>query len=185
MSHLGWTTKCAVYPTLSDSGFWDYSCIFTATGDEGLVYFVFLWVYHFHFGAYDCYMPLFEWTQHLSKHRYFETQMLVSQFWPQNFFFFNEKFWLRFTFSFSLCTNCMYFAFEYYNHLITADSWFAKLVDICFLFIKFNYKIGCNLRLQTHLISFYWKWILTNPSLNYIFFLYPLYLQNFKKIKDQ
>ena len=30
-------------------------------------------------------------------------------------FFFNENFWLRFTFSFSLYTNCMYFAFEYYN----------------------------------------------------------------------
>ena len=101
-------------------------------------------------------------------------------------YIFNENFWLRFTFSFSLCTNCMYFAFEYYNHLITADSWFAKFVDICFFFlIKFSYKIGCNLRLQTHLISFYWKWILTNPLLNYIFFLYPLYLQNFKKIKDQ
>ena len=50
---------------------------------------------------------------------------------------------------------------------------------------KFNYKINCNLRLQTHSISLYWKWILTNPPLNYIFFLYPPCLQNFKKIKDQ
>ena len=50
---------------------------------------------------------------------------------------------------------------------------------------KFIYKISCRLRLQTYLISFYWMWIMTNPLLDYIFFLYPPCLQNFKKIKDQ
>ena len=44
---------------------------------------------------------------------------------------------------------------------------------------KFSYKIGCNLRLQPYSKSFYWRKILTNLSLDYIFFLYSSYLQNF------
>ena len=51
--------------------------------------------------------------------------------------------------------------------------------------IKFNYKIDYTLRLQSYSISFYWRWILTNLPLSYIFILYPSYLQNFYKIKDQ
>ena len=37
---------------------------------------------------------------------------------------------------------------------------------------KFNGKISCSFRLQPYSISFYWRWILTNLPLNYIFFLY-------------
>ena len=44
---------------------------------------------------------------------------------------------------------------------------------------KFNYKIGCNFRLQPYSISFYWRWILTNLSLDYILFLYPPCSQKF------
>ena len=54
---------------------------------------------------------------------------------------------------------------------------------------KATNKIIVGLPLATklpYLISFYWKWILTNPLLDYIiFFLYPLWLQNFYKIKNQ
>ena len=54
------------------------------------------------------------------------------------------------------------------------------ILQIVFLeMTKFSYKIDCSLSLQPYLISFYWKWILTNQPLDYIFFLYPLYLQNF------
>ena len=58
--------------------------------------------------------------------------------------------------------------------------------------MKFGNKLDCSLRLQLHSIDFYWMWILTNLSLDYIFFLYPLdyilflylpCLQNFQKIK--
>ena len=44
---------------------------------------------------------------------------------------------------------------------------------------KFSYQIGCSFRLQSYSISFYCEWILTNPLLDYIFFLYLLCLQNF------
>ena len=44
---------------------------------------------------------------------------------------------------------------------------------------KFNYKICRSLKLQLYSISFYWRWILTNPQLDYIFLLYPPCLQNF------
>ena len=36
---------------------WDYSCVMRFTsGDVWLVYFGFLWFYHLHFGAFDCYI---------------------------------------------------------------------------------------------------------------------------------
>ena len=54
-----------------------------------------------------------------------------------------------------------------------------------YIYTKFGYKLGCSLKLQFYSISFYWIWILTNPSLDYIFFLHPLYLQNFQKIKNK
>ena len=44
------------------------------------------------------------------------------------------------------------------------------------LITKFSYKICCNLRLQSYLISFYMKWILTKQSLDYIFFSYILHV---------
>ena len=44
---------------------------------------------------------------------------------------------------------------------------------------KFSYKIGCCLILQHYSISFYWRVILTNSPLDYIFFLCPPFLQNF------
>ena len=62
---------------------------------------------------------------------------------------------------------------------------FSKNSAQYFMRTKVSYKIDCSLRLQTHSIYFYWRWILTNPPLDYIFFLYPPCLQNFKKIKDQ
>ena len=37
---------------------------------------------------------------------------------------------------------------------------------------KFSNKINCSLRLQPYSITFYWRWILTNSTLDYIFFLY-------------
>ena len=55
----------------------------------------------------------------------------------------------------------------------------AGLIIYNFILTKFSYKIGGSLRLQLYLIYFYWRWILTNPSLEYIFFLYPSCLQNF------
>ena len=42
-----------------------------------------------------------------------------------------------------------------------------------------------TLKLQLYSIFFYWRQLLINPPLDYIFFLYPPYLSNFKKIKDQ
>ena len=50
--------------------------------------------------------------------------------------------------------------------------------NIIKLWTKFGNKLGCSsLRLQLYLIYFfYWLWILTNPPLNYTFFLYLLYL---------
>ena len=66
------------------------------------------------------------------------------------------------------------------------ENWKLKTEKYCNkIRIKFSYKIDCSLRLQTHSISFYWGWILTNSPLDYIFFLYPPCLQNFKKIKNQ
>ena len=53
-----------------------------------------------------------------------------------------------------------------------------KLRQFC-LWTKISYKIDCNLRLHPSSISFYWRWILTNLPLNYIFFLYLLCLENF------
>ena len=50
---------------------------------------------------------------------------------------------------------------------------------------KFDYKLDCSLRLQLHLIYFYWMRILINSELNYIFFLYLLCLLNYQKNKDQ
>ena len=37
--------------------------------------------------------------------------------------------------------------------------------------IKFSYKISCSLKVQYYSISFYWKWILSNSPLDYMFFL--------------
>ena len=45
--------------------------------------------------------------------------------------------------------------------------------------IEFSYKISYRLSLQPYSISFYWRWILTNLPLDYIFFLYLPFLQNF------
>ena len=74
----------------------------------------------------------------------------------------------------------------YFNYLIYISPIAFIIVRILINFkTKFSYKISCSLRLQTYLITFYWMWILTNPPLDYIFFLYPPCLQNFKKIKDQ
>ena len=48
------------------------------------------------------------------------------------------------------------------------ENWKLKTEKYCNkIRIKFSYKIDCSLRLQTHSISFYWIWILTN-SLLYI-----------------
>ena len=53
---------------------------------------------------------------------------------------------------------------------------FLHLKKICdhprFLLSKFDNKFSCKLRLQLHLIVIYWMSILTNPSLDYNFFLY-------------
>ena len=46
---------------------------------------------------------------------------------------------------------------------------------------KFNYKIDCNLKLQSYSISFYWR-LMTNLPLDYIFFLYPSQFKIFRKL---
>ena len=51
-----------------------------------------------------------------------------------------------------------------------------------FLRIKFDYKLGCTLRLQLYSIIFLLD--MTNPSLGSIFFLYPPCLQTFQKINN-
>ena len=71
-------------------------------------------------------------------------------------------------------TNIFKVIFRLYR--ITYATIFCLLINLRTLF---SYKIGCSVKLQLYSISFYWRWILTNPPLDYIFFLYPQCLQNF------
>ena len=56
-------------------------------------------------------------------------------------------------------------------------EWFFK-------WIKFGCKLGCSLKLQLHLISFNWMWILTNPPLDpfSFFILYACKISRKSKI---
>ena len=64
---------------------------------------------------------------------------------------------------------------------IELEGKYIMLISHVFSRTKFGYNLGCSLRLQLYSIYFYYMLILTNLPLNYIFFLYSLYLQNFKK----
>ena len=95
------------------------------------------------------------------------------------------------------------YIYIYYIILILKILWFFTLKKFCdqlnFFFFtiflkpntiqlwtKFGDKLGCKLRPQFHSIYFfYWMQILKNLPLDYIFFLYPPYLQNFKKNQNQ
>ena len=59
-------------------------------------------------------------------------------------------------------------SFPYRPHSILDKCFFQTLPFFFFFFFFYNY---------------YWKWIMINLPLNWIFLFYPLYLQNFKKIK--
>ena len=65
------------------------------------------------------------------------------------------------------------------------QNWFFFLILFSFFYLfnyfmtKFSYKIGYSIRLQPYSISFYWRWILTSPPLDYFFLLYSSCLQNF------
>ena len=92
--------------------------------------------------------------------------------------------------SVSIDTSVSFLDYDYlyiFIHICILVFIYISINLLIFMFInikilnltKFSYKIGCNLRLQPYYISFYWRWILINPSLDYIFFLYLLCLQNF------
>jgi len=65
---------------------------------------------------------------------------------------------------------------EYFCQLSTIYC--NKIFEVTIHWTKFSYKISCDLNLQLYSISFYWRWILTNPPLDDIFLLYSLCLQN-------
>ena len=50
---------------------------------------------------------------------------------------------------------------------------------------KISYNIGCGLKSTTLLNNFFYqRWILTNPPLDYIFFLYPTCSKSFRKLNN-
>ena len=59
------------------------------------------------------------------------------------------------------------------------------MLNVINFWTKFGKKLDCTLRLQLHSIYIYIYMDVNcdKSPLDYIFFLYPLYLQNFKKNK--
>ena len=80
-----------------------------------------------------------------------------------------------------------YFLFHMYKNILKLRGMFISAYGYHFLYIfsqyyvriKFSYKISCNLRLQPYSISFSWRRILINPSLNNIFLFYSPCLKIF------
>ena len=87
----------------------------------GLVYFGFLCFYCLHWIVMWHYL-----NGLLSQHKYFETQLLISQFWLRFSLSLSLSGWTIYSHSFSFFTDCMYFTFDYYNHLS---------YNICFYFL--------------------------------------------------
>ena len=70
----------------------------------------------------------------------------------------------------------------YLVHCAQALKWLGQSLVTNFFFFffeEFGYKSGYKQWLQLYSISFSWMWILTNQTLDNIFFIYSLYLQNF------